>query len=48
MSEKEVMEMINAINNMSDKEFDKILKDTEKEIFSKDFCKELNEIRKED
>lgn len=42
MSEKEVLEMINYINSMNNDDFCDLLKETEKEIFTKEFCEELN------
>lgn len=44
MTEEEMLEMINFINGMSEKEFKKVLDDTEKEIFG---GKTLEEISKE-
>lgn len=44
MSEEEVMEMINYINNMSIKDFNKLTDNVEKEILSKDTYKELKDI----
>lgn len=36
MTEEEMREMIELINGMSEKEFNKVLKDTEKEYFNLD------------
>ena len=43
MSEKEVLEMIEYINNMSEKDFSKMLDSVEKDILTKDTYKELKE-----
>lgn len=47
MSEKEVLEMIEYINSMSEKDFGKMLDSVEKEILTKDTHKELKENEKE-
>lgn len=46
MSEKEILEMIEYINNMDKKDFCKMLDDVEKEVLTKDACKELKEEEK--
>ena len=43
MSEKEVLEMIEYINSMSEKDFSKMLDSVEKDILSKETYKELKE-----
>ena len=42
MNEKELKEFEEFLKNMSDKDFDKMTKSVEKEIFSKEFYNELN------
>ena len=44
MSKEEVMEMIKVINSMSQKEFGKLLDDTEKDILTKETYEELKEM----
>lgn len=43
MSEKEILEMIEYINNMNKKDFCKMLDDVEKDILTKDTYKKLKE-----
>lgn len=43
MTEEEMLEMINFINGMSDKEFKKVLDDTEKDIFGNTLDNLVNE-----
>lgn len=43
MTEEEMLEMINFINGMSDKEFKKVLDDTEKDIFGDTLDNLVNE-----
>lgn len=40
--EKEDLEFIEFLKNMSNDDFTKLLKETEKEIFTKEFYEELN------
>ena len=42
MNEKELKEFEEFLKNMSNKDFDKMTKSVEKEIFSKEFYNELN------
>lgn len=42
MTEKEMQEFAEFLQNMSDEQFTKITREVEEEIFTKDFCKELN------
>ena len=42
MSDKELKEFEEFLKNMSNEDFKRITKETEEEIFTKDFCKELN------
>lgn len=42
MTEKEMQEFAEFLRNMSDEEFTKTTREVEEEIFTKDFCKELN------
>ena len=46
MSDKELKEFEEFLKNMSDKDFNRIMKETEKEIFTKDFYNELNKEEK--
>lgn len=42
MSEKELKEFEEFLKNMSDEQFKKITSEAEHEIFTKEFCDELN------
>lgn len=42
MSDEELKEFEEYLKNMSDEDFDKITREVEKEIFTKEFCDELN------
>lgn len=46
MSDKELKEFEEFLKNMSNKDFNRIMKETEKEIFTKDFYNELNKEEK--
>ena len=42
MSDKELKEFEEFLKNMSNEDLNKLMKETEKEIFTKEFCNELN------
>lgn len=46
MSDKELKEFEEFLKNMSNEDFNRITKETEKEIFTKEFCEELNKEEK--
>lgn len=48
MTKEETLELIEFLNNMSNKDFTKILKETEKEIFTKEYYEELNKEEEND
>lgn len=46
MSDKELKEFEEFLKNMSNEDFNRITKETEKEIFTKEFYEELNKEEK--
>lgn len=48
MSEKEVLEMIDYLNNMDEKGFCKMLDEVDKDVLTKETYKELKENKEEE